>query len=119
MTISGLKAGNYSEAKVEGSKTQADLDEYEAVTKPIENRFLEMRQSARPVDIESARAMQIEMDSLLNAYKVYTYDFIRNHPDSYFATSIFSASNWPRSILIRSRRCTTDSLRQFRPTSLW
>lgn len=90
MTISGLKAGDYSESKVEGSRAQADVDEYEAVTKPIENRCLEMRQSARQVDLETAKAMQIEMDSLLNAYKVYTYDFIRNHPDSYFAADLLS-----------------------------
>lgn len=90
MTVAGLLAGDYSAAKVTGSQTQAEADEYNAVAKAIEKRALEIRQSPRPEDPAEMKALGLELDSLIKTYKQLAWDFINNHPDSYFSADLLS-----------------------------
>lgn len=90
IAISGLNAEDYSSASVTGSKTQSEVDEYSAITKPISARLMEIRQVMPTADEATRPALEAESDSLSDAYASATLDFIKNHPDSYYSASLLS-----------------------------
>lgn len=90
MTVSGLTADDYSAAVITGSKTQAEVDEYSAVIKPLTERINEIRQAMPTADESSVPALRAESDSLSELYSNASIDFIKNHPDSYYSAYLLS-----------------------------
>lgn len=93
MTVSGLSADDFSSAKVTGSKTQGEVDEYNGIIKPIIDKMTPLRDSMQTADEAARPALQAAMDSLSDAYSNATYDFIKAHPDSYYSAQLLTISS--------------------------
>lgn len=92
MTVTGLKGDDYSEAVVSGSKTQTEMENYNAVINPIFSQLQSVRTEMQSAgeDIEKAKAAQVRFDSLANLYNTATIDFIKNNPGSYYSADLLN-----------------------------
>ena len=94
MTVSGLKADDFSEAVFTGSKTMDEMKEYESLTAPIGEQMKAMRDSMKSATDDAARAVfEARVDSLSNAYVKATTDFIKSHPASYYSATLLRMSS--------------------------
>ncbi|WP_280121565.1 TlpA disulfide reductase family protein [Duncaniella muricolitica] len=89
MTVTGLKADDFSDAVFSGSATQDDMTEYDRLTAPVTERIAGIRAAmASATDDEDRKALAAESDSLGKEYEKITIDFIKNHPSSYHSASL-------------------------------
>ncbi|MDE5928637.1 MAG: AhpC/TSA family protein, partial [Duncaniella sp.] len=89
MTVTGLKADDFSDAVFSGSATQDDMTEYDRLTAPVTERIAGIRAAmASATDDEARKALAAESDSLGKEYEKITIDFIKNHPSSYHSASL-------------------------------
>ena len=89
MTVTGLKADDFSDAVFSGSATQDDVTEYDRLTAPVTERIAGLRAAiASATDDATRKALAAESDSLGKEYEKITIDFIKNHPSSYHSASL-------------------------------
>lgn len=91
ITLSGLNADDFSEAKATGSKTQAEADEYAALSTPVMEQVREIRLQMQNADEASRALLMAKSDSLSEVHENITIDFITNHPDSYYSPVLLNA----------------------------
>ena len=91
MTVTGLKADDFSGAVFSGSSTQDDMTEYDSLTAPVTERISAIRTAmASAADDETRQALAVESDSLGKEYEKITIDFIKNHPSSYHSATLLT-----------------------------
>ena len=83
MTVTGLKADDFSDAVFSGSATQDDMTEYDRLTAPVTERIAGIRAAmASATDDEDRKALAAESDSLGKEYeksRLISLRIIRRH----------------------------------------
>ena len=92
MTVTGLTSEDFSNAKISGSKTQGEVDEYNALLSPLRDEMAETRSAIKNADEASRPALEARNDSLTKAYETMTIDFINSHPASYHSADLLVMS---------------------------
>ncbi|MBP3303712.1 MAG: AhpC/TSA family protein [Muribaculaceae bacterium] len=92
MTVSGLTSEDFSNAKIAGSKTQGEVDEYNALLSPLRDEMAQTRSAIKNADEASRPALEARNDSLSKACETMTIDFINSHPASYHSADLLVMS---------------------------
>lgn len=90
ITVDSLTADDFSNAAISGSKTQAEVDGYNAMIKPVTDCMTAIRRSMQTADEATRPVIQAEMDSLTDVYNTINIDFIKNNPGSYYAADLLN-----------------------------
>lgn len=88
MSVSNLKAGDFSGATVTGSKTQAEVDSLTNVLKPVTDQMMAIRESMQTADEAGRAAIMAQADSLSKVYGDAQMNFITTHPASYYTADL-------------------------------
>lgn len=90
MNIS-LVWNNFKEYKLTGSVTNEEALAYEQMLKPISERAREIHKSiGEEKDTAKLSELEAQMEKLSGESEAMTMDFIKSHPDSYFAATMLS-----------------------------
>ena len=80
------ESGKLAEATITGGKTQTEMNELEALLKPINDKFREANEAfAKDLTPEQRDSLQAAMEPIRQEYDSLTTNFYKTHTDSYLA----------------------------------
>ncbi len=80
---------NFKEYKLTGSITNDEAKAYEQNQKPLSERMRELHKAiGEEKDTAKLSGLEEEMERLRGEFETITMDFIKSHPDSYFAANL-------------------------------
>lgn len=97
ITITGHIDSLYA-AKVQGSKTQDEVDELSALVEPVSEKISGLIEEYRTAQNENDESMMTDLENQINELYDETdkirMEFVREHPSSFYAASLLSSMSY-------------------------